>query len=91
MVDLHVGFSRHGKTKTYVQDLLMEQKDKVWDLIRSGAKIYVCGDGARMEPDVRDTIMKIYREKQEASEAVASTWLNELIDKERYVLDVWVG
>ena len=62
LVDLHVAFSRKDKTKTYVQDLLRQQRDAVWDLIGKGAVIYVCGDGSRMEPDVRRTLSLIYSE-----------------------------
>ena len=34
MTELHVAFSRANKQKIYVQDLLMENKESVWDAIR---------------------------------------------------------
>ena len=59
IVDLHVAFSRHDGKKTYVQDLLKEQADRVRALIEQGAIVYVCGDGGRMEPDVKRALVAI--------------------------------
>ena len=49
--------------KTYVQNLVAAQKERVWSLIEQGAIIYVCGDGGKMEPDVKATLVAIYRER----------------------------
>ena len=40
-----VAFSRDGDKKVYVQHLLAEQKDLVWECVREGrnGNIYVCG------------------------------------------------
>ena len=59
IVDLHVAFSRHDGKKTYVQDLLKDQADRVRALIEQGAIVYVCGDGGRMEPDVKRALAAI--------------------------------
>ena len=64
--ELHVAFSRGSGPKTYVQDLIAAQKDRVWSLIEQGAVIFVCGDGGKMEPDVKRKLMDIYREKTSA-------------------------
>ena len=50
--------------KTYVQDLLREQADRVWSLIEQGAILYVCGDGSHMEPDVKRALMAIHGENR---------------------------
>ena len=62
IVDLHVAFSRHDGKKTYVQDLLKAEADRVRALIDQGAIVYVCGDGGRMEPDVKRTLVAMYDE-----------------------------
>ncbi len=60
LVELHVAFSRpESGDKTYVQDLLRKERARVWELIEQGAKIFVCGDGSRMEPDVKRAISRI--------------------------------
>jgi len=81
IVDLHVAFSRQDGKKTYVQDLLKDQADRVRALIEQGAIVYVCGDGGRMEPDVKRALAAIYGEPGVAT----------LAAENRYVLDVWAG
>jgi cytochrome P450/NADPH-cytochrome P450 reductase len=90
ITELHTAFSRGGGPKTYVQNLILAQKDRVWSLIGQGAIIYVCGDGSRMEPDVKATLMSIFRESGADANA-AARWIDDLGVKNRYVLDVWAG
>ena len=89
--ELHTAFSRADGPKTYVQNLIAAQKDKVWSLIEQGAITYVCGDGSKMEPDVKATLMSIYREKTGADADAAARWIDDMGTKNRYVLDVWAG
>ena len=53
----------------------------------AGAIVYVCGDGSRMEPDVRRALSDIAREHGQDGNA----WLDRMIAEKRYVLDVWAG
>jgi cytochrome P450/NADPH-cytochrome P450 reductase len=89
--ELHTAFSRADGPKTYVQNLVAAHKDKVWSLIERGAIIFVCGDGGKMEPDVKATLMSIHREKTGGDADAAARWIDELGTKNRYVLDVWAG
>jgi cytochrome P450/NADPH-cytochrome P450 reductase len=91
ITELHTAFSRGDGPKTYVQHLVAAQKDKVWSLIEQGAIIYVCGDGGKMEPDVKAALMAIHRERSGGDEAAAARWIDEMGMKNRYVLDVWAG
>ena len=91
IADLHVAFSRKEKTKTYVQDLIREKSEQVWPLLEAGAHIYVCGDGGRMEPDVRRALARIYSEEKDVSAEAADAWIDALTAEGRYNLDVWVG
>lgn len=91
IVNLHAAFSRDEGSRAYVQDLIEEQAEKVWSLIEQGARIYVCGDGAKMEPDVRKRLVAICAEKRGCSPQDAEDWIEEMINQERYILDVWVG
>lgn len=91
VTELHVAFSRGPGPKTYVQDMIGAQKDRVWQLIDAGAIIFVCGDGGKMEPDVKRRLMDIYREKTNASEENAVRWIDDMGTRNRYVLDVWAG
>jgi cytochrome P450/NADPH-cytochrome P450 reductase len=89
--ELHTAFSRAEGPKTYVQDLVAAQKDRVWSLIDQGAIIYVCGDGGKMEPDVKAALVAIYRERAGADAEAGQRWIDDLGAKNRYVLDVWAG
>jgi cytochrome P450/NADPH-cytochrome P450 reductase len=91
IAELHVAFSRLGDTKTYVQHRIEEQADRVWELLEAGAVIYVCGDGSRMEPDVRAALGGLFRRKTGGDEAAAQAWLDGLTTAGRYHLDVWAG
>src|SRR5436305_9509970 len=91
ITELHTAFSRGDGPKTYVQHLVAAQKDKVWSLIEQGAIVYVCGDGGKMEPDVKAALMAIRRERTGGDEAAASRWIDEMGTKNRYVLDAWAG
>jgi len=91
LVELRVAFSRVGATRTYVQDLIAAEAGKVGALIDAGATIYVCGDGSKMEPDVKRALTRIHAARTGADEAAAAKWIDEMGAKGRYVLDVWAG
>jgi cytochrome P450/NADPH-cytochrome P450 reductase len=91
IAELHVAFSRQEGKKEYVQDVILKQRKKVWELIEAGARIYVCGDGSRMEPDVKRALTRIYAEEKDADPAEADAWMEQLAVSNRYVLDVWAG
>ena len=91
VTELHTAFSRGDGPKTYVQNQVAAQKDRVWNLIEQGAIVYVCGDGGKMEPDVKAALMVIHREKAGGDENAAARWIDDLGSKNRYVLDVWAG
>ncbi|HTO66783.1 MAG TPA: cytochrome P450 [Bradyrhizobium sp.] len=91
VTELFVAFSRSEGPKTYVQHLLAAQKAQVWELIEQGAIIFVCGDGSKMEPDVKATLMQIHRDCSGADADAAAQWIADLGAANRYVLDVWAG
>jgi len=91
IAELCTAFSRADGQKIYVQHLLTLEKQKVWQLIEKGAIIFVCGDGSKMEPDVKAALVAIYRERTGSDAAAGARWIEELGAKNRYVLDVWAG
>src|SRR5712675_359032 len=91
ITELHTAFSRAEGPKTYVQNLVAAQQERVWSLIEKGAIIYVCGDGGKMEPDVKAALVAIYRERKGADADAGLRWIDDLGAKNRYVLDVWAG
>jgi cytochrome P450/NADPH-cytochrome P450 reductase len=91
VTELFTAFSRGDGPKTYVQHLLATQKDRVWQLIEQGAVIFVCGDGSKMEPDVKAALVTLYRERTGSDATAGQRWIDDLGVANRYVLDVWAG
>ena len=91
VTELHVAFSRMQSEKVYVQDHIRRAKDRVWSLIEEGARIYVCGDASRMEPDVRKTLTDVFTEKLGVDPSTAQKCFDRLVTENRYLVDVWAA
>ena len=55
------------------------------------AVVYICGDAARMAPDVRRAYMSIHQAKTGGDAAASEAWLNGLIASSRYLEDIWAS
>ncbi|MEU2436102.1 cytochrome P450 [Streptomyces rubradiris] len=76
----------------FVQHRIAAEADEVWRLLSAGARVYVCGDGARMAPGVREAFRTLYRERTpDADAAQAERWLDSLVADGRYVEDVYAA
>ncbi|MEU7428980.1 cytochrome P450 [Streptomyces sp. NPDC040750] len=76
----------------FVQHRIAAEADEVWQLLNTGARVYVCGDGARMAPGVREAFRTLYRERVGGTdEAAAGRWLDALVADGRYVEDVYAA
>lgn len=92
LVKLHTAFSRvEGQRKTYVQHLMQQNSEQLIRLLDEGAKLYVCGDGSRMAPDVEAALQKAYADEHGVSQEQALEWLEQLQQEGRYAKDVWTG
>ena len=61
LTKLYLAFSREQKQKIYVQHLLAKNAQDTWDLVKSGAYIYICG-GTGMGKDVVKELSRIAKE-----------------------------
>lgn len=76
----------------FVQHRVAAEADELWALLGAGARVYVCGDGARMAPGVRDAFRALFRDRTPgADDDAAERWLAGLIVDGRYVEDVYAG
>jgi cytochrome P450 / NADPH-cytochrome P450 reductase len=75
----------------FVQDRIAKESEEVWAALEAGGRVYICGDGRRMAPAVREAFMAIYRTYTGAGDDEASAWLNALIESGTHVEDVWAG
>ncbi|MBO1416579.1 bifunctional cytochrome P450/NADPH--P450 reductase [Streptomyces sp. FH025] len=92
-VSMRPAFSERPQDgRRFVQDRVAAEAAEVWELLEAGAEVYVCGDGARMAPGVRDAFRALYRERTPgADEQRARDWLQGLVESGRYVEDVYAG
>jgi len=75
----------------FVQDRIARESDEVWAALEADGRVYVCGDGRRMAPAVREALMAVYREHTGAGDDEATAWLSAMTESGRYVEDVWAG
>ncbi|WP_406119220.1 cytochrome P450 [Streptomyces sp. NBC_00989] len=77
---------------TFIQHRVAAEADEVWALLDAGARVFVCGDGSRMAPGVRDAFRTLYRDRTPgADDEAAERWLNTLMADGRYVEDVYAA
>jgi cytochrome P450/NADPH-cytochrome P450 reductase len=89
IIQLITAFSRNDENiKEYVQHKVYQYKKVVWQIMQQGGSIYICGDGGKMEPDVRKTLDLIYLE---ISGDTSGSWVDQLIMQNRYQTDVWAS
>ncbi|MEU1342908.1 cytochrome P450 [Streptomyces sp. NPDC005827] len=85
-VSIRPAFSTAG---TFVQHRVAAESDEVWTLLAAGARVYVCGDGSRMAPGVREVFRTMYRDRTPGGNA--DEWLNSLVANGRFVEDVYAS
>src|SRR4029434_8345171 len=78
-----------GERRSFCQQVIERERDKVWDLIEAGAVIFVCGNANTMAPGVRAALMQVYQAKTNGSDPSAEDWLQGLRDADRYLEDIW--
>ena len=78
-----------GQRGKHVPDALWDNRDRVWDMLQSGGRIYTCGSAARLGRSSADMIKRIYSEKTKRTELEADEWLDEIKSAGAYVRDVY--
>ncbi|MEM6479517.1 MAG: flavodoxin domain-containing protein [Pseudomonadota bacterium] len=86
---LSLAWSRDGAEKVYVQTLLEDAKDEVFEWLEHGAAIYICGDASRMAVDVEKALLRIIAAGTGGDEASAKSYLDTMASNHRYQRDVY--
>ncbi|MCL8208218.1 MAG: flavodoxin domain-containing protein [Actinomycetia bacterium] len=86
---MDVAFSRDGPRKVYVQDRLREHARDVYAWLEAGAYVYVCGDAARMAPEVDRTLREIVASVRGGGPDAAEAYLRDLAAAGRLRRDVY--
>ncbi|OQR90495.1 NADPH-cytochrome P450 reductase [Achlya hypogyna] len=88
LTQLHCAFSRDTAQKVYVQHLIANEGAYVWDLLRQGAHIYVCGATA-MGADVHRAIVTVVQKHGGQSAEAAAAYVQDLQHKSSYIQELW--
>jgi NADPH-ferrihemoprotein reductase len=84
-------FSRYGGKKVYVQDKLLEVKERIAGLLEKDATVYICGR-ADMAREVRRALMQVVMEMRNWTEEEAERYVMEdMKNAKRLQEDVWSG
>ncbi|GLE06287.1 hypothetical protein PINS_up015534 [Pythium insidiosum] len=89
LTELYTAFSRDQSHKIYVQTRLAENKERVFELLTSGAYVYVAGSAKRMPTDVYEVLRDILRSVGKMSLQEAESAMKALIRTKRYVVESW--
>lgn len=82
---MDAAFSRDSATKVYVQHKMRRRAETLWEWMRDGAHVYVCGDERRMAADVHSELCAIARAHGEDGES----FLEKMRTAGRYQRDVY--
>ena len=92
LIDRHdLAWSRAGPEKVYVQHLMKQNGEQIWNWIDGGGYFYVCGDKNYMAKDVHTTLIEICSEFGGMSEEEAKEFVETGLMKteKRYLRDVY--
>ncbi|MFB2979631.1 hypothetical protein [Microseira sp. BLCC-F43] len=89
LTGLEVAFSRLGEQKQYVQNLMEEQPEKIWQILsHPQCHYYVCGD-AKMADDVFAVMMAIAKKQGKLTHTEMVQFFERMQQEKRFHADVW--
>ncbi|MDP4098760.1 assimilatory sulfite reductase (NADPH) flavoprotein subunit [Paenibacillus sp. P96] len=86
---MDVAFSRDTDQKVYVQHRMLEKSGELYQWLKEGAYIYVCGDEKKMAHDVHAALGTILEQEGGLSPEEASEYLIRMQQEKRYQRDVY--
>ncbi len=86
---LSVAWSRDQEYKIYVQHLMEQEGEAIWQYLEEGAAFYMCGDANRMAKDVEKALLEIIAKYGKRSEEEAKAYLAEMRTAKRYQKDIY--
>lgn len=89
LTKLYVAFSRDQAQKVYVQHLLSENGEEIWNILDQGGHLYVCGDARHMAHDVDAVLQKVIASYGKMDSMAAQDYLKKLRSRGRCSCDVW--
>ncbi|KAL5787436.1 hypothetical protein ACOSP7_004385 [Xanthoceras sorbifolium] len=85
----YVAFSRDQPQKVYVQHKMLEQSQRIWNLLVAEASIYVAGSSTKMPSDIWSTFEEIVSKENGIPRDSAAIWLKALNRAGKYHVEAW--
>ena len=83
-------FSRDQTPKIYVQDVIEQQAELVYQLLyESKGIVYVCGSSGSMPKSVRTALVSVFRRVGRIDQEVAENYLQTMERDGRYLQETW--
>ncbi|HBB31497.1 MAG TPA: nitric-oxide synthase [Cyanobacteria bacterium UBA8803] len=89
LTGLNVAFSRLGEEKQYVQNLMEQEPEKLWQILsHPQCHYYVCGD-AKMADDVLAVMKAIAKKQGKLTHTEMVQFFDRMKQQKRFFSDVW--
>jgi sulfite reductase (NADPH) flavoprotein alpha-component len=89
LTNMDVAFSRDTAKKVYVQHRMLEKSTELYQWLKDGACVYVCGDEKKMAHDVHAALLTILAQEGSMSPEEAAQYLTQMQQEKRYQRDVY--
>ena len=87
---VHPAFSRDQDHKVYVQDLIRQHADSVYDRLHDGrGLVYVCGSSGKMPVAVRAALVDVFKDAGNMERKDAENYMVALEKEGRYKQETW--
>ena len=89
-LQVFTAFSRDQRHKIYVQDLIREQSQLIFNLLyECGGLIYICGSSGRMPQAVREALIEVFQTGGKMDRTLAEAYLVAMEKGGRYKQETW--
>lgn len=88
-LELDCAFSRDQEERVYVQHKMLSKGAQIWEYLKEGAYLFVCGNASKMAKDVDKTLHVIVEKEGNYSPLEAKAYIKELKKTSRYQRDVY--
>ena len=86
---IDLAWSRDQDHKIYVQDKMRDHSEELWEWVKNGAHVYVCGDATYMAPDVDAALNEAIQKHGPMSNEEADAYVAQMKADKRYQRDVY--
>ncbi|KAI9885183.1 MAG: hypothetical protein M1823_003022 [Watsoniomyces obsoletus] len=89
-LEVYAAFSRDQRSKIYVQDLIRQQAELVYQLLHEqSGLVYICGSSGKMPQAVREALIEVFQGRGGIDRPGAEAYLLKMEKEGRYKQETW--